>query len=80
MRLQNSLYGLDVLHVGTTFVMHDDVETVGPVVLFVPRVEMLRAGVRVITDRPLDIDPGRDALCEQRLLFFVVMTAAAENE
>lgn len=60
--------------------MHDDIETFGPVVLFVPRVEMLRAGVGVVPNGPLDIDAGRDPLCKERLLLFVVMTAAAEDE
>src|SRR5436190_9792530 len=79
-RPENFLHGLDVLDVGTTFVMHNDIKTFGPVLLFVPRVEMLRAGVGVVPNRPLDIDAGRDPLREERLLFLVVMTTATEDE
>ena len=55
MRLENAIDKLQILDVGTAFIVNDDIEILGPILFFVNRIQVFGTRIRVVSDRPLHI-------------------------
>src|SRR5581483_3721073 len=84
MRLQDSGNNRFVLDFGAAFVVDDDIKSLGPVSLFVNRIEVLYTLPNIMNgivgNGPFDMSAGSDTLAENVFLFFVVVVRTARHQ
>ena len=79
-RFEDSLHPFHVGHVGKAFVVHDDIEALGPIRIVIQRNLGVGCLAALLHDGPFHVGPRRDAFAEDQLLPVVIVAAAARHQ